>query len=142
MDGVEGSDGIDRERREGLVAKSELQDGANVQVAGDGQPNNWYNIPSGLAEYLRKLSVLATDALFACATHLKIGWPKEGRRVREVARLVDLLEVVGLAPVRIPHLAQHGLAEVEELVLLIVLVRIRLLRVEVVFGYPVCGIRR
>ena len=51
--------------------------------------------------------------------------------------LVDLLQVVGLAPVRVPNLEQHRLAEVKELVFLKVLARARLLRMEVLLGDPV-----
>jgi hypothetical protein len=49
-----------------------------------------------------------------------------------------LLEVVRLAEVGFPDLAQQGLAQVKELVLLVVPLRIGILRVEVVRRLPIC----
>jgi hypothetical protein len=48
-----------------------------------------------------------------------------------------LLEIVRLAKVGFPDLAQQGLAQVKELVLLVVPLRIGILRVEVVRRLPI-----
>ena len=54
-----------------------------------------------------------------------------------MTRLVHLLKVVRLGEVRPPNLHEEGLAQIEELVLLVVSCEIRVFRVEIVRRFPV-----
>jgi hypothetical protein len=73
-------------------------------------------------------------------TYLEEVAEEAGRLGARVPGLVDLLEVVRLAEVGLPDLAEERLAEVKELILLKVALQVGVLGLEVVRRLPVCGI--
>lgn len=93
--------------------------GPHEEIESNGQPDEGHHKPLRAREDFEKVRV------------------KETRRLWQMTRLVNLLEIVGLAEICVPNLGQQGLTEVQELILFVVLKRVGILRVEILLWLPI-----
>lgn len=98
---------------------SKANNGPHKEIEGNGQPDQRHHKPLRAREDFEEVRAKKTCRLW------------------KMTRLVNLLEVVGLAEIRVPDLGQQGLAKVQKLVLFVVLERVGILRVEVLLWLPI-----
>ncbi len=112
-DYLEGCTRVGGERRERVGAKRELDQGTNEEIRRNGQPYARDDVPRRTREDLYH-PLGTTLGCESWKTHLQIPRAKQTRGLHKVARLVDLLQVIGLGEVGLPHLHEERSAEIEE----------------------------